>query len=145
MKKSKSRGFTLIEVLIVIAILAILYSMAAANVMGMQTEAKIARAKGDLKTLKLAIDAYIKNNNACPKKDDYQYLLIRQSPNIVYGNLIDPFGTTMNTLYSFEISDNNENYVVYSIGPKKDGKAAIGNDGMVSISGTPLFETNGYD
>ena len=39
MKKTKNRGFTFIEIIIVLAILSILYSLAAANVMGLQTEA----------------------------------------------------------------------------------------------------------
>jgi general secretion pathway protein G len=145
MKMKKNRGFTLIELLIVIGILAILYSMAAANVMGLQTEAKVSRAMGDLKTLKLALDTYVKNNDACPKKEDYQYLLIRTTPNILPGNLFDPFAVKVNTLYSFDISDNDENYVVYSIGVKKNGKASIGNDGMVLTEGAPIIETNGYD
>ena len=58
---------------------------------------------------------------------------------------MDPFGDTMNSLYPFCISNNNKNYVVYSVGLKRNGKAVIGNDGRVLIEGTPIFETNGYD
>ena len=146
MKKSKSvKGFTLIEMLIVLAILSILYSIAALNVTGMQTEAKIAKAHGDLKTLKLAIGLYIMNNNVCPDKEDYQRVLAQKAGNLLSGNLIDPFGVTMNTLYSYEISDNKQNYVVYSVGTERNGIAAIGNYGRVSAEGSAIFETNGYD
>jgi prepilin-type N-terminal cleavage/methylation domain-containing protein len=145
MKKAKNRGFTLIEIMIVLAILSILYSIAAANVMGLQTEAKVSRANGDLLTLKLALDSYIKNNNLCPKKEDYQTILIQETPSIVTGNLFDPFGKTMNTLYSFKVSGNKEIYVVYSIGPKKTGEATVGNDGRVVPEGSIIFATNGYD
>jgi type II secretion system protein G len=145
MKKANNRGFTLIEIMIVLAILSILYSIAAANVMGLQTEAKIARANGDLLTLKLALDSYIKNNSICPKKEDYQRVLIRETSTIITGNLFDPFGRTMNTFYSFDVSGNKENYVVYSIGPKRDGKATIGNDARVVPEGSIIFATNGYD
>jgi len=145
MKKGRNKGFTLFELLIVIAILAILYSIAAANVMGLQNEARISKARGDLKTLKLALDTYVKNYNMCPKKQDYQYVLIQESPNLLVSHLTDPFGPTANTLYPFDASNNSENYVVYSIGIHKDGAATIGDDGKVSLKGTPLFETNGYD
>ncbi|MFH1710245.1 MAG: prepilin-type N-terminal cleavage/methylation domain-containing protein [bacterium] len=144
-KRRASKGFTLVEMMIVIAILAILYSIAAVNIMGLQTEAKVAKTNGDLKTLKLGLDSYIKNNNTCPKKEDYQRILIRETSAIITGNLFDPFGRTMNTLYSFEVSGNKENYVVYSIGQKKDGKSSIGNDGRVLTEGSAIFETNGYD
>jgi len=145
MKKAKNRGFTLIEIMIVLAILSILYSIAAANVMGLQTEAKISRANGDLLTLKLALDSYIKNNSVCPKKEDYQRVLIQEMPALVTGNLFDPFGKTMNTFYSFNVSGNKENYVVFSVGPKKNGEATIGNDARVVIRGSAIFSTNGYD
>jgi len=141
----QNKGRILIDVLMVIAILAVLYSITAVKIIGMQTEAKIAQTKADLKTLKFAIDTYIMRNNVCPKKDDYQRLLISQTPNIVFGNLMDPFGNTMNSIYPFDISSNKKNYVVYSVGLKRNGKAVIGNDGRVLIEGTPIFETNGYD
>jgi prepilin-type N-terminal cleavage/methylation domain-containing protein len=140
-----SKGMTLIEMLIVVAILAILYSMASAQVMGMQLEAKVARAKGDLKTLKFALDSYLKENKGCPRECDYQRILYYAKPTIVFCDLHDPFGTTMNCCYPYDTSANKEYYVVYSIGPKQNGKASVRNDGKVLIEGEPIFETNGYD
>jgi prepilin-type N-terminal cleavage/methylation domain-containing protein len=143
--KKTSKGMTLIEMLIVIAIITILYSMAAARVMGMQVEAKLAKVQGDLKTLKVALDSYLKENRFCPRKEDYQRILSYEKPTIIFCDLCDPFGETMNSIYPYETSANKENYVIYSVGPKKDGKATIGNDGKVSIKGSPIFETNGYN
>jgi type II secretory pathway pseudopilin PulG len=131
--------------LIVIAVIAILYTLAAANVMSMQIEAKIAITKGDLKTLKFALDSYIEKNYVCPRKSDYQRILIHEEPTIIFSNLLDPFAKTSNIMYPYEISNNKKNYVVYSIGPNRNGKATIGNDGRVLIKGSPIFETNGYD
>jgi type II secretory pathway pseudopilin PulG len=130
--------------MIVIAILAILYSIAAANVMGLQNEAKVSRATADLKTLQLAINNYINKYNFCPKKEDYQIVLSHELPNIMVSHLTDPFGPTVNTLYSYETSLNKQNYVAYSIGLKRDGKALIGNDGRAMPSGTAITVTNGY-
>ena len=140
----KKNGFTLIEMLIVIAILAILYSISAANVTGMQTEAKMSKANGDLKTLKLALDSFFKNNNIYPTEANYQRTLIQERPSILTGNLMDPFGNTVNTMYSYEISYDMQNYVVYSVGPRRNGEATIGEDGHVTIKEDPIIATNGY-
>ncbi len=143
--RKTSKGMTLIEVLIVIAVIAIIYLMAAAKVIGMQTEAKIARAKGDLKTLKFALDSYQQENKICPRKGDYQRILSYAKPTVIFCDLFDPFGKTMCSMYPYEISANKESYVVYSVGPKQNGRATVGNDGRVLIKGSPIFETNGYD
>jgi len=136
---------TLIAALIVIAIIAILYSIAAAQVTSMQMDAKIARAKGDLKTLKYALDSHLKGNRYCPRNCDYQRILSYEKPTVIFCDLYDPFGKSVNSMYPYETSANRENYVVYSVGLQMNGKAIIGNDGRVLIKGSPIFETNGYD
>jgi prepilin-type N-terminal cleavage/methylation domain-containing protein len=140
-----SGGMTLIEVLMVVAIVALVYIFASAKVIGMQTEAKIAKAHGDLKTLKYALDSYIQENKVCPRKGDYQRILSYAKPTVIFCDYMDPFGDSMCSMYPYEVSANNEKYVVYSVGPKMDGKATIANDGKVSIKGSPIFETNGFD
>lgn len=138
------KGFTLFEILIVIAILCILYSIAASNVTGMQNEARMSRVTADLKTLQLAVENYNKNNGACPKKEDYQIVLRNESPNIIMSNLLDPFARNTNTLYKYEVSYNKQNYILYSVGHNRDGNARIFDDGKVVIEGTPILLTNGY-
>jgi|WetSurMetagenome_2_1015567.scaffolds.fasta_scaffold801089_2 prepilin-type N-terminal cleavage/methylation domain-containing protein len=138
------KGFTLFEILIVIAILCILYSIAASNVIGMQNEARMSRVNADLKTLQLAIESYNKNNGTCPKKDDYQVVLLNESPNIIMSNLLDPFGKTNNSLYKYEVSYNRQSYVLFSVGHNHDGMARIFDDGKVVVEGSPILLTNGY-
>jgi prepilin-type N-terminal cleavage/methylation domain-containing protein len=60
------RGFTLIELLIVVAIIAILAAIAVPNFLEAQTRAKVARVKGELRTLATAIESYTVDNNSEP-------------------------------------------------------------------------------
>jgi prepilin-type N-terminal cleavage/methylation domain-containing protein len=52
------RGFTLIELLIVIAIILILIAIALPNFLEAQIRAKVTKAKGELRTLAIALDSY---------------------------------------------------------------------------------------
>ena len=140
----KSRSFTIMEMLIVIAILAILYSIASASVTGMQDEARIARTKGDLATLRLALDGYVKNYGRCPLEDNYQRYLLTASPRILDGNLMDMFARSVNTPYSYGTSNNRKYYVVYSVGEKRTGRIYINEEGVITKEGTAIFQTNGY-
>lgn len=63
MKTSCSKGFTLIELLIVVAIIAILAAIAVPNFLEAQTRSKVTRAKSDMRTMALAMEAYAVDNN----------------------------------------------------------------------------------
>lgn len=54
----RQRAFTLIELLIVVAIIAILAAIAVPNFLEAQIRAKISRAKSDMRTLALACESY---------------------------------------------------------------------------------------
>ncbi len=60
------RAFTLIELLIVVAIIAILAAIAVPNMLEAQTRAKVSRAMADMQAIGTAIEAYYVDNNACP-------------------------------------------------------------------------------
>ena len=64
---NKKNGFTLIELLIVVAILAILAAIGIYNYMGVQTKAKVACAKSEMRTIATALEAYYNDNNAYPR------------------------------------------------------------------------------
>jgi general secretion pathway protein G len=60
------KGFTLIELLIVVAIIGILASLAMVNFLQAQIRAKIARAKADMHTISVGIEAYAVDYNVHP-------------------------------------------------------------------------------
>ena len=64
--RTQQKAFTLIELLIVVAIIAILAAIAVPNFLEAQTRAKVTRAKSDIVTCGRAIEAYRIDNNCIP-------------------------------------------------------------------------------
>ncbi|MFH1741976.1 MAG: prepilin-type N-terminal cleavage/methylation domain-containing protein [bacterium] len=66
MLRTCSKAFTLIELLIVVAIIGILAAIAVPNFLNAQTRAKVARVKADLRSLGTALESYYLDNNDYP-------------------------------------------------------------------------------
>ena len=127
------KGFTLIEMLIVIMVIAILIGIALPRFRGMQEEGNVAKAKGELVTLQAAVESYyLHNSNAYPAALTN---LTTANPNIIGTTLpTDPFNGANN--YGYAQSPNGQYYVIYSVGPQGNGSAAVANTGVIT-------ETNG--
>jgi len=63
------RGFTLIELILVVAILALLITALTLSLRGQRTKAEDTRAKSDLERLKLAFEEYYSDNNCYPPSE----------------------------------------------------------------------------
>jgi len=69
------RAFTLIELLIVVAIIAILAAIAVPNFLEAQTRAKVSRAKADMQAMGTAIETYRIDNNSYPYQNPQSRVL----------------------------------------------------------------------
>jgi prepilin-type N-terminal cleavage/methylation domain-containing protein len=80
-------AFTLIELLIVVAIIAILAAIAVPNFLEAQTRSKVARTKADMRTMATALESYNVDTNKYPP--DYQYASTYTPPGPVNVNVRD--------------------------------------------------------
>ena len=90
-------AFTLIELLIVVAIIAILAAIAVPNFLEAQTRAKVSRVKADLRTIATALESYGADHTKYPPNDGYYNVIpIQITTPIAYitnSTLVDPFCT----------------------------------------------------
>ena len=138
------RGFTLIELMIVISVMAILIGISLPYFKGMQDEGKSAKAAGELRTLTTGIESfYIHNSNEYPQQttsvtSDWQTIadsLTTVRPTIVKKALKDPFKPTQEYSYVTSAASGSEYYVVFSVGPNGAAEiTAIGTDGTLTCA-----------
>jgi len=138
----KTKAFTLIELLIVIAVISILIGIALPRFKGMQLEGNIAKAKGELRTLQTAVESYYIHNGSYPA--NFPSDLETANPNIIGSDApTDPFMSGND--YGFAISGNGNYYVIYSAGP--DGRRTVrGINNSGDVTGTvndDIFVSNG--
>jgi type II secretion system protein G len=65
----QNRAFTLIELLIVVAIIAILAAIAVPNFLEAQTRSKVSRCAADMRSMRTALESYAVDNNQYPETD----------------------------------------------------------------------------
>lgn len=141
------KSFTIIELLIVIAVIAILVGIALPRFRGMQEEGKIAQAKGELRTLQTAVESYyIHNSNTYPATGAaWQTALTDATPNIIGAALADPFNGITQYGYATDGASPVKYYVIYSVGAGGNGSAAVSSAGVVTEtnSSSCIYVTNG--
>lgn len=93
LSRSTSRAFTLIELLIVVAIIAILAAIAVPNFLEAQTRSKVSRARADMRTLATGLESYFVDNNGYPWQNTSSRALNPPSQGIAPG-----FGPTLERL-----------------------------------------------
>ncbi len=145
-------GFTLLEVLIVVAIIIIIAGIAMPRFLGVSDQGKEARARGDLRVLQSAVESYILNTNTIPADDTTVGAALEgATPNVVsdYPAFKDPFSVNAASAYKYFSKTNTTTgakyYVFFSIGKDTTaGITGIGTDGkLTGTAGDDIFVTNG--
>ncbi|MFZ5799928.1 MAG: prepilin-type N-terminal cleavage/methylation domain-containing protein [Candidatus Omnitrophota bacterium] len=130
------KAFTLIELMIVMAIVAVLVGMVLPRFKGMRDQANISKAQGEVRAIKTAIESYYIRNGSYPPTTTTicsSYLTTATTyPRILENPLYDPFGATATTQYRYIRSANGQYYVIFSIGPNATANiTGINNAGTV--------------
>ena len=137
--KQHQRGFTLIEIMVVVVILGILASVIAPRIMDNPDKARVSKAKHDINALESALDVYRLDNFVYPSTDQGLEALVTlptappEPPNWKQGGYIkrlkkDPWGND----YLYLSPGQQSEIDIYSLGadgaPGGDGiNADIGN------------------
>ena len=135
-RRHEKKAFTLIELLIVIAVIAILIGIALPRFKGMQDEGNIARGKGELRTLQTAVESYYIHNTQTYPSALSDLTASGTKPKIVTAIPNDPFAAAGTTYVYTRGGTSSKFYILYSIGPDGNGSAAISSSDTVT-------ETNG--
>lgn len=122
------RAMTLIELVVVMAIMALLASIVTTQVMGRLTKAKIDATKTQIKNIQQALEMYKAENNQYPTTDQGLQALVEQPTTGTIPENYPPDGymskvpkDAWNTPFVY-ISENGEKFTIISYGAdKKEG------------------------
>ncbi len=106
----KRKAFTVIELLIALAIIVILISIVTMNFFKMRSEARAAKVRGDLRMVKIAAEAY------AAKRGDYPDALpdLLAETNIISALPVDAFNPT--DTFGYALSPDRNIFAIWSAG-----------------------------
>jgi general secretion pathway protein G len=78
LKRSRSAGFTLIEIMVVVVILGILGALIVPNIIGRPDEARVTAARADIQTIGNALELYRLDNGSYPSNDQGLSALVEE-------------------------------------------------------------------
>lgn len=122
-----SRGFSLLEIMVVITIMTMIMGAVGVGVMGYLDKSKMKQAKIDIVTISNALDLYKTEFGRYPESEDGLSRLVEEK--ILKEKKVpkDPWGNDY--IYIYPGSNNDDGFDLYSFGP--DGKEG-GNDDIVN-------------
>jgi len=142
----KNKGFTLVELLVVVAILAILAAALLPKFLGYTDRARESRTMADLSTMKSIVEIYTadEGQGAYPvdEENDADYATLGIGAVLTDkgvnwsdadGGIIDPYSNG----YAYQYDADNDKYIIAS--PGKDGAFATADDIYVTDSDQPTI------
>ena len=139
--KSRRSGFTLMEVLLVMAILVIMGTLVVANFSNILERAKIKKVKIQLQTIGTALDVYQLDMNSYPEPSNGLFSLQERPPEDTLGGSSDWGGPYLKKglpkdewgqdyLYDLGFTDVDQQqfYMIWSAGPNRQNENGEGDD-----------------
>jgi general secretion pathway protein G len=77
-RRRRARGFTLIEIIVVVVIIGLLATLVVTNVLPMVEKARVTKAKADLRGLETALDQFYLDNSRFPTTEQGLKALVTQ-------------------------------------------------------------------
>jgi len=134
------KGFTLVELMIVIVILGILTGIAIPSYMALRNRARVAAAKAELMNIATVLWIFEADNEGYPDGTFAELATALEAPP-AYMDLV-PLKDDWGTLYTYKPQGAvlapglYSEYMIYSCGPDmKDDGGAVGTDDIVVING----------
>ena len=144
MKAAKNRnrrrgGFTLIEVLLVLAILGVIAAMVVPNLLGRQKKAMVDQTKTNIHGLDTTLQAYaIDHDGELPQGSQEEMFTALTQPKDRDGNVmkdpyidkrpLDAWGTPLNYRYPATKQNNTSKADIWSNGPNRQNEDGSGDD-----------------
>lgn len=147
------KGFTLLEILVVITLILIIVGIALPRFTGVSDEGRKAKAAAELRTLQTALESYLlRTSPTLPTATtgttaDLESALEGATPRMVgeVSDFVDPF--TASSVYKYKISSNNRYYVIFSVGPDRTADISTAPDSSGNIVTSEvdddIYVTNG--
>jgi len=110
-RQQKSSAFTLIELLIVVAIIAILAAIAVPNFLEAQTRAKVSRVMADVRSVATAMETYKIDSNKYPPAAEFPYAALSGPWPAVTGNFTSRIPSWLTTPLAYMTSLPNDIFI----------------------------------